>query len=444
MRTALSISSLLFVVILAYGLRIGVFAFGSAEQAPIAADVNVGRSVRINSCGATLPPVRFGLKPQRSTIYVDGRMLRSYFDETGLRLVTIPPGDGLPKLYTFNLPRDTEAPARLLELIQSIPADTAVALASFRTIQPKGPAREAMRSLVVQALKQIGAQTDPTDDNLVSWAILSLRRPSGWVPLSEVYSKTKGMSISYNLEDDRSRYDGFKPVLRVDHTKRQMLSEVTQQATKATAGFKVAGAFVGGVPIQSILLPLVPDAGILWRFVHLGQFPTFECQLGLPSDAYPYVPGALCSLVINGEVIATQGLGQNAKSPDEWIPWRVDLSAFSDRWVSVELRATPLAKTLPTSVFWGQPSILSSPTKVPSVTAFNRLLGRLDLNKDGIVGRPEVSEFMRAQDADQDGYVTIKEAFKPDIIEGVDRDADGRASYDELDQWFDLLLDPPD
>ncbi|MFT5284872.1 MAG: hypothetical protein ACI8TQ_001031 [Planctomycetota bacterium] len=443
MRTALSISTLALIVIIAFGFRIGAFSIGDSRPTQIAADVNEGRSVRIYSCGATLPPVLFGNRPQRSTIYVDGKMLNSYFNQTGLRLVTIPPGDAPPTLYTFYLPRDVDSPGSLLDLIRSIPIDTAIALASFRTIQPKGKQAGQMRDEVQEALKSIGAQTDPTADNMVSWGILSLRRPGGWLPLSEVYSKTKGMSIAYNLEDDRSRYDGIKPVLRIDQNQVQHLGMVSEQASLATEGVRVETVNIQGSAKHSILMPLVAGAGVRWRFVKLGHFPIFECELGIPSDAYPFVPGALCSLLINGEVIATSGIGKDAKQADAWLPWRVDLSAYSDRWVTLELRATPLTKTLPVSVFWARTAIQSSPSKAPKVSGFDRMLSTLDINRDGVVGPPEVSNFMRLQDVNNDGYITEQEAFKPGVVKGVDRDNDERASYEELESWFGMLLDPP-
>ncbi len=443
MRTALSISSLFLAVILAFNVRLGTFTFDPDGPLYLSADANEGRSVRIYSCASGLPPVLFGSMPQQSSVFVDGEMYRSYFAETGLRVVTIPPGDGAPSLTIFNLSRDPNAPRRLRELIDSTPINSALALTSFRTIQPKGRGREERRDHLTKTLREIGTQTDPTNDNLVSWAILTLKRPQGWVPLSEIYSRTKGMSISYNLDDDRSVYDEVEPFLRVDETRQLSLLKVFDQVVESAQSNRVVLATVSGRARQSLLMPLENGARAKWRYVKLEDSPFFECMLGIPSDAYAYVPGARCSLVINGDVIASRTLGRDVSTGDSWQEWQVDLAAYSNRWVSVELRAEPLAETLPTSVFWGVPSFTHHPTGRKPKLGFERVMGNLDLNSDGVVGRPEVDRFMRRQDANRDGFVTADEAQWKKSIPYADRDGDGKASYAELDGVFELMEDPP-
>jgi len=443
MRTALSFSSLLLAVVLAFNFQSGSFSFGAGDRVSLPADVNVGRSVRIYTCGAKLLPARFGNQPQLDSVFIDGKMYRSYFNKTGLRAVLIPPGDATPRLEIFNLARDSEAPAALQALMDSVPVNTAVALTSFRTIQPKGKDAAIHREALTKTLQEVGTQTDPTNDNLVSWALLTLKRPQGWVPLSEVYSRTKGMSISYTLDDNRARYDNIEPYLRVDETRQLRFDSVLGEA--GDTGFKVSEghAVVAGVGKECLVMPLEPGSRLEWRYVKLESTPTFTTELGIPSDAYPYVPGVRCSLLINDEVVATKELGRDGPAADSWHAWRVDLSAFADRWVSLELRAEPLAETLPTTVFWHAPTLTFTSNHAKPKLGFERVQHNFDLNKDGVVGRPEVTKYMRSQDKDKDGFVTEDEAFKQSVITVLDKNGDGKADYEELDAFWDLMVDPP-
>ena len=443
MRTALSFSSLMLAVILAFSFQLGSFSFRGSDHVSLPADVNVGRSVRIYTCGAMLPPVYFGNNPQRDSVFVDGKMYRSYFTETGLRVVLIPPGDDIPTLEIFNLARDPKAPEAFQQLMDSVPINTAVALTSFRTIQPKGKDADTHRKVFTQTLREVGTQTDPTIDNLVSWALLTLKRPQGWVPLSEVYSSTKGMSISYTLDDNRARYDTAKSFLRVDETSLLSLGAVLGESVDT--GFKInkAYAVVGEIGHECLSMPLEPGARLKWRYVKLESDPTFHAEIGLPSDAYPFVPGARCSLLVNNEVIATKELGRSGSATDSWHTWEVDLSAFADRWVSLELQAEPLGESLPTKVFWRAPKLKFKANNAKPKIGYERALRSMDLNQDGIVGRPEVTQYMRQQDADKDGFVTKDEAYRDSVITSLDQDGDERADYEELDAWWGLMFDPP-
>ena len=443
MRTALSFSSLLLAVVLAFNFQSGSFSFRESDRASLPADVNVGRSVRIYTCGATLPPAMFGNHPQRDSVFIDGKMYRSYFNETGLRAVVIPPGETSPTLAIFNLARDPEATGALQRLMDSVPVNTAVALTCFRTIQPKGKNAATHREVLTKTLREVGTQTDPTNDNLVSWAILTLKRPQGWVPLSEVYSRTKGMSISYALDDNRARYDSVEPYLRVDETRQLSLGSVLSETVETGFTISKSYAVIDEVGHECLRMPLEPGARLKWRYVKLESAPYFRTEIGIPSDAYPYVPGARCSLLINDEVVASKDLGRNGSAPDSWHAWRVDLSAYADRWVSLELRAEPLAETLPTAVFWRAPTLSFNPNHAKPKVGFERVQHSLDLNKDGVVGRPEVTKYMRMQDEDKDGFVTEDEAFKKSLISLLDKNGDGKADYEELDASWDLMLDPP-
>jgi hypothetical protein len=151
--------------------------------------------------------------------------------------------------------------------------------------------------------------------------------------------------------------------------KRLSLIEKFDQASVMKAFTSVyRPATVGGVRMDGIFAhpPFGEQAeaykhdynSISWPRLKMGKNPWFDCKLGFVHGHRSKSNGVDFMVVVNNKVVATRIVGADPKEPDVWISWTVDLSEFTDRTVSFELRVGPRGSDRSDHAIWGNPTIV--------------------------------------------------------------------------------------
>ena len=301
-----------------------------------------------------------------SVLFVGDRSLSVRRDAPGLRVAVVSPDFELMSHERYDVATVPEDAGRLRALVDAIPVDGTVVLGSTGRIAPADLEQRAR----LQALAdELGSAVEPFAGPPCSWALIALRRPDGWVLLSEALSRTDGVLTTFALDADLDRYDGFRgesllvgqgeaPVLRLG----EQLVAAHRKSSQILfrRGFEVGG--VTGAAL-SMILPRQPrpdgstQAYIRWLAVPIPAGATFVTALGLPERRGAGSSGARFSLWIDGEPVHEASVGGDGAPTGAWVPFEVDLRAWAEREVELELRVDPLGEPEGLRALWRDPRI---------------------------------------------------------------------------------------
>lgn len=455
---------LLLALVLVLNLQAGVYDRLFPRSEPETRTISTGTSVRIFSCGGGLAPERFDRRLQAQAIVVDGHLYAYDTSKNGLRVATFFAGDDEVRFENYDLGRSDEDVAAFVELVRSAPVDAVMAMAVFRFIDPRGEGREGRAEALREVFEEIGARSAPETVKDSSWAYLCVRRPQGWVALSEALSTTKGIMLAYQLSPDPAAVDRARPELLVDGSARERIVELYPMGAYQVGPFSVSrrgydAAYEvnlvkrDGISASPPYGPKAEELGtftnrIVLPYVKLGPRASFEAQLGVESYFRPKLKGVEFQVVVDGEVVDRCRLGEDPDEPDAWVPWTVDLSAWENRWVSFEMRTARVdlepgeVPQWPLPAIWGDPTLVCYPGEGGGeASKRDRLLSVLDRNRDSVLEREEVVQRLGLLDKDGDGVVTGEELPKEfsRLMEVLDVDGDGVAKREEIEGFYDRL-----
>lgn len=371
----ISISTLVVVVLLNWHARQNDTTVGPLE-------------LRVFSTGNFLTPQRYGSIQTVGGVFVNNRRISGASTDTNQSIVAVG-ADGQGKAVTINpglrlsaftadgqvvsqrsydlamRREDTEALIRDVTRIQTNLAITMAVVGEFGRRETQ---IEVYPEPVLALFKQMGSQAPLREMTAASWAFIVLRRPHGWVPLAEAYSRHRGVRLGLTLEQNWSSYD-WQPIphLIQDHA-ISLIPMVFQAKATTTRGYTQLNTNTvlaeHGLPA---VLACPPYGSGLKRYPHgqnrltfarvkLGPRPVFRCQIG--SRAAPARRGGVIYEVrVDGEVVATRPFAATEQEIDRWYPWMVGLERFSNRTVELELRMLPGGPLTGEWAAWGDPVI---------------------------------------------------------------------------------------
>lgn len=334
-----------------------------AARAPRAAGAGRGAGLHVVAAakGRLLPEATYGTGPEviGNVIWVDDASLAFRDDPEGLRVATLSPTFEIEAHELFDVAASAEDVERFLARVADDRLGALIVVASTGRIEPDGDeARAALRA----AALELGSAVDPFETSPVSWALVAVRRRSGWVLLAESFSRDTGAVVAFTVERDTSVYDGYRGETlfsRLDTEVEIHLYRHLDSAAAASPRVDLRVAYqVGRVFGPSIYAP-VPAKGpgfVRWQDVALGRDPVFTCGIGLRDGAWTDSDGAIFSLLIDGEPVHTETLSADPP-PASWVPWRVDLARWAGRTVEVELRVEPRETTDRDWALWLEPTL---------------------------------------------------------------------------------------
>ena len=473
MRIALPLGLLLLVLTLLLNVQAGAYDRLIDHGTSTEASLQSGTTVRIFSTGTGFVPDMFGRNPLHQAIVVDGDFMKHATSENGLRVATFFVEGEDSRFENFNLSESDETVAEFAELVDSAPVHAVIAISLFRTIAPTTSVpqeREEQIAKVAEVLATLGARATPHMEPRASWAFLAIRMPHGWVPLSESYSRTKGVSVAFSLVPEVERYAGYRGEYLEDH--RQVLPLVRHYkpgetridpATSVRKGY--ASTFeVGFVRRNGIMASPywgaearkrgTSENSIVWTYFLIGPDARFETQLGLEHYFRRISGGVEFQVLVDGELAGSRVVSLESGDPDAWLPWSVDLSRWEGKWVAFELRTRRLDAepgVPPPQVlfaYWGEPTLVLSSRPfaeegLHGLSRHHEMLARLDQNKDGYLTRDECLRGLEALDRNGNGLIEPGEPPRKLewVIDRLDTNGDGAVDGSETDVWIDALND---
>jgi hypothetical protein len=464
-RHLLPPSLLCLALFLLLNARAGVYDHLLPERGAGPAERTAATRVRIFSQGRFFRSEVFDRRRQPQAIVVDGRLREHKLGVPGLRVATFTVGGTEPRFDNFDLAESAEDVAEFTEHVRALPVGACLAMGVYHNIQP--PEEEVERERILSELfRELGAQAEPAAQRNASWAFLCVRRPGGWVPVAETFSPTKGVMLARTLTDDLERLDGTRPELVIDRRVRSPLLLIhgqgeTPLGTFARARRGYASAFVvNDVQRDGVFAPppygprgqgVDPPETMVQFYVRLGANPTFEAELGMLSYHHGASQGAEFEVRVQSEVAGRREIGLDPNEPDAWLPWTVDLSPWSDRWVKLEL-VTRCVGLEPGEVpEWAEPLVWGSPTIVfedhggvePAPTEWELFLQMLDQDADGILAPAEPEVRIMLLDRDKDRRISLEEwpRFATSVARYLDEDRDGMVSAKEAEGLYRRLFE---
>lgn len=338
-----------------------------------------GANVLIYSTAAGLVPEEYGTRRTPQAIIVDGDYYSHEPSQSGLRLLTLSRGRKVAAFRNYVLvgaDADTEL---LIEHCRNAAVDTVLAMGLFQTLGPKTLNPTGSNEQLAELFTELGATSPPSGQTDASWAFITIKRPDGWIPLSEARSTTKGITLAYTIGGDLARYDGqYRPGVLVDRRIQRSLIDLFDRATHGPPPLTMVrrpSKDIGCCPLNGIFMhPLYgvwkKRAGekinrVTWPEISIGHNARLETQLGLASRSRGKSDGVVFKVIVNGEIVAQRPIGFHPYEPDAWLPWRVDLSRYAGRTVALELAVGPRRNVDSDHAIWGDPKIVSEPARRP-------------------------------------------------------------------------------
>ena len=211
-----------------------------------------------------------------------------------------------------------------------------------------------------ETIREIGAKTEPWQFG--SWCLIAVRRPHGWAVLAESFAASRAAALAFSVSPDLSIYDWYSGDRIVDHSFSEASIKLIDQLSHAEWGLRqwrqpIAYAQINHSAIATNLSPAPPEkiseSTIVWPKVRLGATPVFQCAIAMQPPPPGTIGRVTFSLTINNEPLETKSLSSDEAG--RWFDWRIDLSAYSERSVALELGLESAQGGL--IVYWGDPVI---------------------------------------------------------------------------------------
>jgi hypothetical protein len=314
--------------------------------------------------GSLQPPARVpgGEEILDDAILIGGDLiLKPKASTDGLRLAVLAPGLVFEGYHSFDLAGSGEEVERFLALSAAQPEGAALVLTTYGAVLP---ADDRHRRSLSERFVELGADRSPFRPPRASWALITVRRPQGWVKLAEGHGEGSGVVVTFILGRDLAAYDGYEgettlirelgdaPIELEDELGSAIATERTRKLKFVTVGGEARPA------IESH--PIYVRGGrdrpsfVMWRDVPLGPGAQFTCGIGLKETSWDLTDGATFSLRIDGEVVHSETLSSR---PPGWRDWAVDLDRFAGRTVTLELVVDPGQHAYNDRALWGSPRL---------------------------------------------------------------------------------------
>jgi hypothetical protein len=338
----------LVLLLLAIGLRTAVvFESSSGSQRGGARATNV----LVTSRGHMLPAAALqgGDESVLDTIAVGDLLLTQRGETSGLRTVMLRPDLELEFFLNFDLARDPQGIVKIADSASIAPEGSVLVLAVQGDVRPAS----GDSTVFDETVRTLGARVSPFRAERASWALVSLRRADGWHALAEAYSETQGIDLTTTvLANPLER--GREALGELVHVRGEgpLVLDLAgvlgwAESDQGTQGFdrwaRLQQQTKSSIRLRRGHTSSEGDGAVgSVRFpnVRLGAAPSFSVALGVPSYHAEGYAGALCELVVDGEVVGHRYLDE----PEVWHPWVQDLADFAHRTVDVELRVRPIER----------------------------------------------------------------------------------------------------
>ena len=447
MRTAFSIGALLLFLVLSLNVTSGSYDSWVEPKAE-STGVSAGTSIRIFSCAAGLRPARFYTRRHYQGIFLQGKMYSHSDREVGLRVATWRPNvDGEEVQFgNFVLSESDADAAAFDEIVRTSPVDMILTACVRATASPTGEGAEARTERLAETFALLGS-SEPPIDTKASWAFVAIRRPQGWVAISEKRSTVAGLQLTCNLVDDLSHYDDLSPPrVRGDAMTVSLYDTFDEQADPHVVSYEWFP--VRRVDLRSIHAPTPfgehaatlpqPASRAIWPFVRIRPGTSLEVAVGHRTDPGHTCGGVTFQVWLDDALVASRDI---PFEPNVWHPWQVDLSG-PERWAKLELRVLPNLETDWSQLHYGEPAAWGDPLIVHAYEPLTRSVrlseDDFDLDGDGVVTRANMQDALWTMDVNRSGTIEAEEVL-PGLVESmmaVDTNGDKQASVDEVDAWI--------
>ena len=327
--------------------------------------------------GAFLPPARFPgmIETFDDLILVGDLILNSKRPRAGIRVATLSPKLEFVSYRTYDTARSESDIEAFLGACRRVPTNSVLILTTFSVTEPEPGLTGHRKEDLVALLGELGAEMTPLDGPPASWAMITVRRPSGWVKLAESFSREQGVSLVFTIRPELSTYDGHRgEVMMVQRTEpltvrldRELAAaQVTEDVRNRPGGTvgRVTRPVIDAMPLRVSDGPHLPSS-VLWREVLIDDGVVFRTAVGLKNSSWPDSNGATFQLLVDGTVIRSESVVHQPGEPNEWSNWQVDLGAYAGKTVDIELRVDPMGDASADRALWGDPTLsqaVQSPT----------------------------------------------------------------------------------
>jgi hypothetical protein len=324
-------------------------------------------SVIAISKGRLLPPARLGGQGPETLpegILAGDLSLHVSYSQPGLRVAVFEPEFRFEGHWNYDLARSAHDVAAFLDAVPPRKLGSLLVLAGYGNFRPATPETESDLPELEARLTRLGAESDPLRAAGASWAMITVRRPDGWVKLAESYSEELGVSASFVLSSDLSLYDDYQgdlAIVRAVGPVAVPLEIDVSSADHATEGVRRnRWAQAGGVHRPSISMD-PPHVGggeralavARWDGVALGRRPRFASGIGLANGTARPRGEVTFRLLVDGVVVGEESL--RGPMPAAWQPFEVDLAPYAEQRVTLELQAEEDADAATCVPLWGLP-----------------------------------------------------------------------------------------
>ena len=276
--------------------------------------------------------------------------------------MTVPPGDGAPEIDNFDLGTSDEEVERFVQLLASVPVDTVLAMGTFRFIGPAEGRFVERRDRVTNVLRNLGARSDPAHSRLSSFAFLCIRRPQGFVPLAEAFSRTRGVCLPFHVAADRSSYDDHRARTRIDRRRSRPLP---LEAAAGVPGLRIEAPYLSGIVYRSLALdvPAGEPARVRWpvdRETPLGAVvgKTFIAHVALLWSPHASLEAVRFRLLLDGVSMGETVLFRNGGDVNTYVRWEELLPADLQHLGQAEIEVERIGEDGPPArVLIGEPTL---------------------------------------------------------------------------------------
>jgi len=284
----------------------------------------------------------------------------------GLRAACFGPDLEVADVQSFALSSEPGAAKAFAAWLEGLPVPSICILGTSGDLRPVD---EGGTARVDAALERLGATARPHHDAPASWAYLGVLLERGFVRLAESYSRDSGVVMLFTIRPELRAYAGFEGEFTESHIRgaQKVALERDVERGRIEGEVRVESERVGGVPRTglafdppdgpgTVMSPEGARASIAWDRVRLGREPYLVSHLAFPERGGLAERSAVCEVWVDGTPVARREVGDG----EGWKLWAVDLGAFAERTVDLELRTlSRMARGRRAPVcLWGQPKLL--------------------------------------------------------------------------------------
>lgn len=329
--------------------------------------------IRAFSTGWNFPPVRQGITNQFEGALVDDRWCRAG-RTAGLRVISIPPDGGEILLENFALMGTDVQVSRFAQLISKLPLNSTLILASKQNLgrahsneRRESPEKVARRrERIGLLLRGMGVRSNPEDFDHLSFVFICVRRPEGFVPIAEKFSRTRGVGIALNLDEDVTVYDSRKAETIIDNRwlltlkpelaqgaglfpegGKRSFKEVGYPALRVEMAPGMGASLTWNVPevCQATITPGTKDTPFARENIDAQGSVDFEAKLAWKFPEDPELKGLQFILRVNGRRMGDRFIYNDGAELERWILWKESLATDVGPIESVEIEVLPVGES---------------------------------------------------------------------------------------------------